>query len=111
MEDESMKAVLHKGEEQQTNAGGEDCLSYVQRLPTRNLQKEVSDDDQRHEGDQIPLAMGEVVDPFGFEHLGRGDEEPMGRVDHMHVLLMTEVPYLGEEGLVWVDDAFDVLFK
>lgn len=48
--------------------------------------------------------MREELYEIRLEHPRRGHEEPMRRVDDLHVALLIEVPYLRKERLIGMDD-------
>ena len=73
--------------------------------------KHVGDDQQGQQDDGVPLVVGEELHEVGLEHPGRGHEEPVRRVDDLHVALLVEVPDLRQERLVGADDARDLLLE
>lgn len=104
VEDEAVQAVLGQREEEEADDCSEDGEGQAECAPRGNTVKHVGDDQQRQQDDGVPFVVGKELYEIGLEHPRRGHEEPVRRVDDLHVALLVEVPYLRQEGLVGLDD-------
>lgn len=57
-------------------------------MPVGDLGEEVGDEDGGHDEGHVPPAVREYLQKISLEHPGRGHEQPVGRVHHLHVCLM-----------------------
>lgn len=55
--------------------------------------------------------MREELHEVSFEHARRGHEQPVGRINDLHVALVVEVPDLRHEGALRIDDPRDLFFE